>query len=126
MLSQQPLGTRRPGRVHKTLHKHQIEPAIEFVADLSKMCNTLKPEAFVETDRGIVGRINTSDHHVLSQRKRTRKQSLNKRTSHALTANVIPYVNRVLDCVAVSRPCTSPLPEGGKAEYIVVGRTQRD
>ena len=47
MLSQQPLGTRRPGRVHKTLHKHQIEPAIEFVADLSKMCNTLKPEAFV-------------------------------------------------------------------------------
>ena len=37
MLSHQPLGTRRPGRVHKTLHKHQIEPATEFVSDLPKI-----------------------------------------------------------------------------------------
>jgi tripartite-type tricarboxylate transporter receptor subunit TctC len=44
---------------------------------------------------------------VLSQRKRTRKQSLNKRPSHALTANIMPYVNRMLDCVAVSRPCAA-------------------
>src|SRR5262249_34297905 len=79
MLSHQLLGTGRARRVHKTLHKHQIEPATEFVSDLSKMCNSLKTEALMKTDRGIVGRINTSDHHVLSQRKRTRKQSLNKR-----------------------------------------------
>src|SRR5262249_37112408 len=126
MHCKQLLGPGRARRVHKTLHKHQIEPATEFVSDLSKMCNSLKTEALMKTDRGIVGRVNTSDHHVLSQRKRTRKQSLNKRASHALTAHVIPHVNRVLDCVAVSRPCASPLPEGGKAEHIIVGRTQRD
>ena len=96
------------------------------MSNLPKMCDTLKTKALVETDRAIVGRINTTDHHVLSQRQRTRKQSLNKHASYALTANIMPHMNRVLDCVAVPRPCASPLPKGGKSENVVIGRIQSD
>jgi hypothetical protein len=45
------------------------------MSDLSKMRNAFEPKPLVETYRGIVRRINASDHHVLSQRKRTWKQS---------------------------------------------------
>jgi len=91
------------------------------VTELAKVSDALKPQPLVKSDRGIVCRVDAADHHMLSKRKGTRKQGLDKGAPDAGAAPAVPHTDEVLDRVTISRPCPSPLAKRGKAKDIAAG-----
>ncbi len=79
------------------------------------------PQPLVKSDRGMVCRVDPADHHMLSKRKGTRKQGLDKGAPDAGAATVISHMEGVLDGVTISGPCPSPLAKRGKAKDIAAG-----
>src|SRR5262249_37418176 len=76
-------------------------------------------------DRGVIGRVDAADHDVLAERERHREKRLDEPAPDALTAYVVPNVDRMLDGVAIARPSAAPLAERSKAENVAaVGRDE--
>ena len=95
-------GWRGAGWIEEALHEDKVEPAAEFVTDLAKVSDPLKPQPLVKSDRGIVCRVDPADHHMLSKRKSTRKEGLDKGSPDGGAATVLSHMDGVLDRVAIS------------------------
>jgi hypothetical protein len=57
----------RSWHVKKTLHEHEIEPAIELAADLTEMGDLLKSEALMQSEGIRIVGIDAGDQNMLAQ-----------------------------------------------------------
>ena len=91
------------------------------MTDLAKVSDALKPQPLVKSDRGSVCRVDPADHHMLSKRKGTGKQGLDKGAPDAGAAMIASHMDVALDRITISGPCPSPLAKRGKAKNIAAG-----
>jgi hypothetical protein len=84
------------------------------------MGNALEPQPLVKSDRGVVGRIDAADHHVLTERQRQRERA-STRARPTPRPRTSCRMHGVLDCVTIAGRRHSPLAERGKAENIAAG-----
>src|SRR6267378_3640864 len=112
-------GTRRAGRIEKSLHENEIEPASELVRDFAKMRHLFEAEARMHAQRGGVGGVDATDHYVLAQRCGEWKQRRHQARSDALPPAVGMHVHRVLDRITITRG-PAELAEGSKTKHRIL------
>lgn len=98
------------------LVERQVQPLAELVRRLADNACRLEAQAFMQGNGGLVGHIDTADHHMHLALGRDLDQFAEQALAQAHATAFVVHVDRVLDAVLVGRAV---------AEWAVAGEAQQ-